>query len=374
MVLSGGSERFVHVDQERASKRRMGGGGTGMVAASMADGDPLTWFRILDEDNSGTLERKEFMDLVHKLDIPLRQGQVSQAFKEMDKAGCGNITYVQFSTWMKQKKEYESRVLRRTIRELWNRADENGDGCLDKQEVARLLNRTYTRSCMENWEPPFDLEEDWQKMCTKGADDAGNVYTGEVRAVTYTEFEYWWKRRNGIEDVDIPVFPEYMVEHIVSKDGDEHEPVRDGKYFWKFLIPRLRRIVSMQQYWGNVHHLYKSHPVSIYSELPLGPCMFDPESAFSTMWDLVQIVLLIYVATTVPFRSGFPGQSTPPGSFWFTVRGRHTARPPGRQAGRQADRQTGRQADRQTDKTRQDKTRQDKTRQTGRQAGRQAGR
>ena len=58
----------------------------------------------------------------------------------------------------------------------------------------------------------------------------------------------------------------------------------------------------MQQYWGNVHHLYKSHSVSIYAELPLGSCMRDPESYFSMVWDMVQIILLIYVATQVPSR------------------------------------------------------------------------
>eukprot|EP01052_Picozoa_sp_SAG31_P048599 SAG31_NODE_10236_length_1166_cov_1.248360_2_plen_218_part_00 len=154
-------------------------------------------------------------------------------------------------------------------------------------------------------------------MCKKGEEDAGQVYTGPVNLVTYAEFALWWKRRNNFDDVDIPVFPEYLVEQFQPPDGSR-TPRRDAKYFWAFLAPRLRRLVSMQQYWGNVHTLYKSHPVSIYSELPMGRCMRDPESNFSVYWDLVQIVLLIYVATQVPFRSGF-GIKTPPGSFWFTV-------------------------------------------------------
>ena len=32
-----------------------------------------------------------------------------------------------------------------------------------------------------------------------------------VTGISYAEFEVWWKQRNGIDDVDIPVFPESMI-------------------------------------------------------------------------------------------------------------------------------------------------------------------
>ena len=226
--LGSPSPRISNPHAHESTRKSMGS-----VAAAMAEGDPLSWFRILDADNSGTIEKKEFMQLVEKLHIPLKKHQLTTAFKEMDRHENGKITYTDFSAWLNMKKEYESRVLRRTIRELWNRADENGDGSLDKDEVARLLNRSYTRRVMAAWQPPFDLEDDWGRMCSKGAMDAGSVYEGPVVSVTYTEFEFWWKRRNGIDDVDIPVFPEYMVEHIGNAVKEDH--VRNGRYFWKFL-------------------------------------------------------------------------------------------------------------------------------------------
>ena len=32
-----------------------------------------------------------------------------------------------------------------------------------------------------------------------------------VTGISYNQFEVWWKERNGIDDVDIPVFPESMI-------------------------------------------------------------------------------------------------------------------------------------------------------------------
>ena len=101
-----------------------------------------------------------------------------------------------------------------------------------------------------------------------------------------------------------------MVEHIgmaparlgsgASDGGDAKEVAKDGRYFWNFLIPRLRRIVRMQQYWGNVHLLYKSHPISIYADLPLGPCLRDPDSGFSMVWvGLGRIIALYYRSSTL---------------------------------------------------------------------------
>jgi hypothetical protein len=52
--------------------------------------------------------------------------------------------------------------------------------------------------------------------------------------------------------------------------------------------------------------------------LPRG--MFSPDSSRMAVWDLMQIVLLIYVAVTVPLRACFDIE-VDPGSFafWFEV-------------------------------------------------------
>ena len=83
------------------------------------------------------------------------------------------------------------------------------------------------------------------------------------------------------------------------------EAARSGKELWAFLRPRLRMIVRMQAQWGDMHKLYKSYPVSMFTQLPLQSCIRDPESNFSLVWDLLQILFLLYVAITVPFYAGF---------------------------------------------------------------------
>ena len=280
-----------------------------MLKALGAAGDAFNWFKVLDEDGDGRLEEAEVQQLASKLDIKMNAKQLKRAFREMDANGNGEVSYGEFSSWWNMKKEVERRFIRRTIRELWDNADDDKDGSLSREEVTRLLNRS--RKLMKEWDPPFDLEQDWAMMCG----GAGGLEPNVVNGITYAEFEDWWKRRNGIEDVDIPVFPEYMV-HKISEIGPQSgsamadSPVvsiepRDGKALWSFLRPRLRLIVRMQAQWGDMHKLYKSYPVSIFTELPLQNCIRDPESQFSMCWDVMQILFLLYVAVTVPFYAGF---------------------------------------------------------------------
>eukprot|EP01052_Picozoa_sp_SAG31_P001810 SAG31_NODE_61_length_29286_cov_444.645973_3_plen_875_part_00 len=244
------------------------------------------------------------LKLANKLDIHMNTKQLKRAFKEMDANGNQEVSYAEFSSWWNMKQEVERRWIRRTIRELWDNADDDKDGSLSRDEVIRLLNRS--RKLMKSWDPPFDLDRDWAMMCG----GIGGVDPNAVEGVTYAEFEDWWKRRNGIEDVDIPVFPEYMVRKIsevgASASADtQKKHSRTGRELWAFLRPRLRLIVRMQTQWGDMHKLYKSYPVSMFTELPLQSCIRDPESTFSMAWDLLQVVFLLYVAITVPFYAGF---------------------------------------------------------------------
>ena len=67
---------------------------------------------------------------------------------------------------------------------------------------------------------------------------------------------------------------------------------RTGRQLWNLLRPRLLAVVRMQRQWGNLHDIYDSRSVSRYDMAPLPLWTRDPDSNFTAIWDLSQVVLL----------------------------------------------------------------------------------
>jgi hypothetical protein len=78
-----------------------------------------------------------------------------------------------------------------------------------------------------------------------------------------------------------------------------------GKLLWKTLAEKLRALVKMRGQWGDLHSIYETRAVSLFAQQPLPPLVRDPDSAFSTIWDLTSVVLLLYIAYTLPVRACF---------------------------------------------------------------------
>ena len=81
-----------------------------------------------------------------------------------------------------------------------------------------------------------------------------------------------------------------------------HGP-RPGPVLWAILKARLLAIVRMQKQWGNLHDLYDARDESRFVVSPLPDGIRDPDSNFSAIWDITQVVLLLYVSLTVPLRT-----------------------------------------------------------------------
>ena len=90
---------------------------------------------------------------------------------------------------------------------------------------------------------------------------------------------------------------------------------RSGKMLWAFLRPRLKLVVAMQEQWGNVHMLY-GKASSLFEDAAMPRGVRDPDSNFSAFWDICQLVLLLYVSFTVPYRTCFDLE-TPLWTFAF---------------------------------------------------------
>jgi hypothetical protein len=80
---------------------------------------------------------------------------------------------------------------------------------------------------------------------------------------------------------------------------------RSGKDLWQLLKPRVRVLMTMRRDWGDINDVY-GHPESKYNEhQSLKWYLRDPDSMFSALWDILQVVFLVYVSLTVPLRAGF---------------------------------------------------------------------
>ena len=85
-------------------------------------------FDFLDTDFSGTLEFKEVAKLGVELGINMSEKEIQKSFKEMDRDGDGVVTRTEFQRWWNATKENDRRMVRRTIREAFERLDKNKDG------------------------------------------------------------------------------------------------------------------------------------------------------------------------------------------------------------------------------------------------------
>eukprot|EP01051_Picozoa_sp_SAG22_P018352 SAG22_NODE_3066_length_1969_cov_1.256684_2_plen_136_part_00 len=122
--------------------------------------------------------------------------------------------------------------------------------------------------------------------------------------------------RPGLNEVDNPVFPEYIsyqLEAIKTEesraghrdtvaakaakaaaatgggggDGGAASPVagtrKTAKENWAFLRPRLRVLATMNLDWGHLVDVYGTAH-RLYDEQPLHSWMIDPDSRFSVVW------------------------------------------------------------------------------------------
>lgn len=120
--------------------------------------------------------------------------------------------------------------------------------------------------------------------------------------VSWDEFDRWWARRSGDTEPTCPVLPEGMVsklDHILELQGQE------GGEGWDFLRPRLNGLVTLQRWWGRIGDLYSGSDQSLFVKEVLPKWIRHPESRTTQIWDVLSLVLIIWVAGVVPFRLGF---------------------------------------------------------------------
>jgi hypothetical protein len=206
----------------------------------------------------------------------------------------------------------------------------------------------FNRLCSRNSSRLYLLAPGWDSSGTDWKlllelSGLGDRAEDSDMTASWTEFERWWKHRMGLIEADTPVIPEffefkmeelsmaertkrdmkrraaakklptalmmrvggkemhYDLSSLVSSGFDEH---RTGKDLWDLLRPRLRMLLTMRREWGNIDDIY-GHTDSTFGQVPVPWYIRDPDSKFSGVWDILQVMFLMYVSWTVPLRACF---------------------------------------------------------------------
>eukprot|EP01048_Picozoa_sp_COSAG05_P011647 COSAG05_NODE_1112_length_5856_cov_11.397082_2_plen_976_part_00 len=296
--------------------------------------DAWMWFQKVDEDGGGYLDWNEVCDLGRRLGLNWSRRRLKRAYDEMASDTRVGASFKDFSEWWARQQVIARRDMRRTVKELFEGADVDKSGVLDKKEFAGLVHRANKDSSLpvvgmakghlddddDDDDAPkgFDLEEAWGEIRKVPFIDDGIQQFG----VNFTGFESWWKAKAGFTDPDLPVLPEFMVLKIGDKvkaqklwktameikqgtPRGEIESSEGRSRNWTVLADKLRALVTMRRHWGELHDIYETRAESLFDETPLSRWVRDPDSKFSGVWDLWSVVLLLYVTVTVPLRACF---------------------------------------------------------------------
>ena len=126
--------------------------------------------------------------------------------------------------------------------------------------------------------------------------------------VDWDAFEDWWKLRMGLTETNVPVIPEYFsykLQELGYRKGDLSEPGASYRLWWE-LRRRVELMVKMRGDWGNLQSTY-GHAESTFGEIPVIGWVIDPDSDFSTRWDILQVLFLIYVRGSQQHNLSFQG-------------------------------------------------------------------
>ena len=304
------------------------------------------WFQRMDADESGRLDKEEVKELGKQLGVKWSNRDLSKAYESMTtvngfyttqtrtgETAAHNLpsngkgaSFQDFATWFARYTAVERRNIRRAIKVMFEALDTDASGLLDKDEFTKLVEKAEHRDDLPHFLGPdskFEVDSEWDSMAKVAFGE------GTELGINFATFEGWWREKVGIRDTDVPVLPEYLVSQASAKVKSqqimnaaqtgiplwqlEHKP-------WDSTRRKLTELVRMQRQWGGLWDIYETRNESVFDNDAVGISIRDPESTFSTLWDMVSLSFLLYVTATAPIRACFGIEdelwST---TFWFDL-------------------------------------------------------
>eukprot|EP01050_Picozoa_sp_SAG11_P025204 SAG11_NODE_5609_length_1509_cov_1.249645_1_plen_358_part_10 len=306
----------------------------GRVVLPPVETDPDAKVDSSDGDNSGVpLDDEAISEYLERYPWMSRKDLVilGEIFAEWDEEGAGEISCDQMG-----------RILAKVVREIFDQIDSDKNGSLDRREVAEFLRR----------------------LGLSLSPEAVNGYFSEMRqgkadgkSVTFEEFNLWWE---GFEQGEVSHEELKDLFDEVDEDGSgmididefipmicmkmEHKDMKSQDYTGVQMVRMALDVVR-----ADVRAIYGSSakPQSTKSLLEIDNteiakcCFFVPDDdaashddasnmhrsrlakfavEFRKIWDIMQVILLAYVAIAVPYRMGFTIDIVTGDSwFWFEV-------------------------------------------------------
>ncbi|KAL3869503.1 hypothetical protein ACJMK2_042175 [Sinanodonta woodiana] len=94
-------------------------------------------FRIMDDDESHTLDFKEFKKGVHDYGVLMDDAEIQQLFQSLDKDGSGNISFDEF---LKALRPPMSNNRKDLINKAFMKLDKSGDGVITVEDLKGVYN------------------------------------------------------------------------------------------------------------------------------------------------------------------------------------------------------------------------------------------
>ncbi|XP_028658300.1 calcyphosine-like b isoform X1 [Erpetoichthys calabaricus] len=140
-------------------------------------------FKIMDDDNSRSLDFKEFMKGLHDYGVLIEREEAQNLFQSFDKDGNGTIDFDEFLVTLRPPM---SNARKEVIMQAFRKLDKTGDGLITVEDLRGVYNAKHHpkyqngewtedqvfRSFLDNFDSPYDKDGQVTK------DEFMNYYAG----------------------------------------------------------------------------------------------------------------------------------------------------------------------------------------------------
>ena len=277
------------------------------TVAAVADGREATWPAWL-------ADAKQAFPLLHATEIRSLHDMFER--HATDESGEPCIT-----------KSGVTDMLGEALKDLFDKIDTDGSGSLEREEVETLvgdLGKELTKDRLDEVMDELDVDGDGQ--------------------VSFVEFKEWWDSQqfqseedrdvelsdlfeqvdtDGSGEIDWDEFLVMVASQLSREDkfkDPDHEPV-EAATIVRTALEAVRADVRAIYGTNSRQKTRLELRSKALDDAYKRRCFFRPESRFRKSWDLVQVLMLFYVAVAVPLRIGFNIEAKPDefGFYWEVV-------------------------------------------------------